>query len=68
MGDPARLIKTTPEYVQFYRAALAGRHPYLVLDKSIDVPNFMPELMVHRWLYGTFQLFVGDIRIFRVTN
>ena len=64
----ARLIKTRPEYARFYRAALAGRHPQLVLEKAIDVPNFMPELILHRYLYGTFQLFVGDIRIFRVVD
>jgi len=68
VSDPSRLIKTKPEYVQFYRAALAGRHPNLVLEKSIDVKNFMPELLMHHWLYGTFQLFVGDIRVFRIVN
>jgi len=66
--DPARLIKTKPDYVRFYRAALADRHPNLVLEESIEVKNFMPELVLHRWLYGTFQLFVGDIRIFRVVD
>ncbi len=68
VSDLSRLIKTKPEYVRFYRTALAGRHPNLVLEESIDVKNFMPELLVHRWLYGTFQLFVGDIRIFRVVD
>jgi hypothetical protein len=68
ISDPARLIKTKPEYVAFHRQALAGQHPNLVLEKSIEVKNFMPELLLHRWLYGTFQLFVGDIRIFRVVN
>ena len=68
VSDPTRLIKTTPEYVQFYRETLAGRHPNLLLEKSINVQNFMPELLLHRWLYGTFQLFVGDIRIFRVVD
>ena len=65
---PERLIKTTPEYANFYRKALAGRHSNLVLEESIDVSNYMPELLLHRWLYGTFQLFVGDIRIFRVVD
>jgi hypothetical protein len=68
VNNSARLIKTRPEYVRFYREALANRHSNLVLAQSIEVENFMPELMVHRWLYGTFQLFVGDIRIFRVIN
>lgn len=67
-SNPARLIKTKPEYVEFYRAALADEHPYLALERSIDVPNFMPELLLHRAVYGTFQLFVGDIKIFRVVE
>lgn len=67
-GNPDRLIKTRPEYVAFYRAALAGNHPHLELERSIEVQNFMPELLLHRAWYGTFQLFVGDIRIFRVVD
>ena len=68
LNDPARLIKTTPAYAQFYRSALAGRHPHLVLEKSMELRNFMPELLIHRWLYGTFQLFVGDIKVFRIVK
>ena len=68
VSNPARLIKTKPEYARFYRAALADKHPHLALERSINVSNFMPELIVHKYLYGTFQLFVGDIRIFRVIN
>jgi hypothetical protein len=64
--DLTRLVKTTPEYARFYRDALAGRHPLLVQERLLDVDNFMPELLLHRRFYGTFQLFVGDIRIFRV--
>ena len=29
---------------------------------------FMPELVLHKWLYGTFQMFVGDIKIYRVVD
>ena len=65
---PERLVKTKPEYAAFYRAALAGRHPHLKLERAIEVRNFMPELLFHRWFYGTFQLFVGDIMIFRVVK
>jgi hypothetical protein len=68
VGDPARLVKTTPEYASFYREALAGRHPHLVPEESFEVRNFMPELRLHRRWYGTFQLFVGDLRIFRVVE
>lgn len=68
VGRPERLIKTTTRYTRFYRDALAGRHPNLVLERSIEVGNFMPELVVHRRAYGTFQLFVGDLKIFRVVD
>jgi hypothetical protein len=65
-GEPGRLVKTTPAHARFYRDALAGRHPYLELEQVLPVHNFMPELWLHSRLYGTFQLFVGDIRIWRV--
>jgi len=68
VNDLSRLVKTRPQYARFYRDALAGRHPHLVEETSIPVHNFMPELLLHRWLYGTFQLFVGDLRIFRVVD
>ena len=64
--DLGRLIKTRPEYARFYRQALAGQHPHLQLEKSLEVRNFMPELWLHKRYYGTFQLFVGDVKIFRV--
>ncbi len=67
-NDFSRLIKTRPEYVRFYRDALGGRHPNLIEEQMIAVDNFMPELLLHRRFYGTFQLFVGDLRIFRVLN
>jgi hypothetical protein len=63
-----RLIKTKPEYVRFYRQALSGSHLNLQLATEIDVENFMPELVIHKWLYGTFQLFVGDLKIFRIAH
>jgi hypothetical protein len=64
--DLEKLVKTRPEYARFYRDALAGRHPHLQLEMALDLPNFMPELWLHKRFYGTFQLFVGDLRIFRV--
>jgi hypothetical protein len=67
-GIPRRLVKTRPEYAAFYRAVLAGRHPLLREERTMALHNFMPELVLHRALYGTFQLFVGDIRIYRVEH
>ena len=68
VNAPQRLIKTRPRYTRFYRDALAGRNPLLREERSIELSNFMPELVVHRRFYGTFQMFVGDIRIFRVVR
>ncbi|KZX57130.1 hypothetical protein A3709_05065 [Halioglobus sp. HI00S01] len=63
---PERLVKTTPEYAAFYRSALAGEHPLLVPDVAYDLQHFMPELLFHRALYGNVQLFVGDLKVFRI--
>lgn len=68
VNDLAKLIKTRPREAGFYRAALAGAHPNLRPERAIEVSNFMPELILHKRYYGTFQLFVGDIRIFRVVD
>ena len=68
IGDPTRLIKTSPDKVRFYRDALAGRQPYLEQEQIIALDSFMPELLLHRRFYGNFQLFVGDLVIFRVLN
>ena len=68
MDYASRLIKTRPEYVNCYRDALAVRHPHLQQEQLIAVDNFIPELLLHRKFYGTFQMFVGDLRIFRVRD
>ena len=67
-GNLERLIKTRPDYALFYRQALAGSNPNLQLEQAIDVHNFMPELVLHKIFYGTFQTFVGDIKILRVVS
>lgn len=63
-----RLIKTKPDYARFYRRALAGEHPKLKLEQSLDLFHFMPELLLHRQWYGNFALFVGDLKVFRVVE
>ena len=68
VGNLDRLIKTTPQYAQFYRQALAGEHPYLEPVRRYEVSNFMPELVLHKWLYGTFQMFVGDVVVLSVKS
>jgi hypothetical protein len=66
VNDSRRLVKTRPTYTAFYRSALDGTYPHLELVSVLEVANFMPELRLHRRFYGTFQLFVGDLRIYRV--
>jgi hypothetical protein len=66
LGGPGHLIKTTPAYARFYRQALADAHPLLRVERAYRVHNFMPELVLHKALYGTFQMFVGDIVVLRV--
>ena len=61
-----RLVKTRPDYAQFYRQALRGEHPLLQKSQVIALEHFMPEMLLHRRFYGNFQLFVGDLEIHRV--
>jgi hypothetical protein len=68
VNDSRRLVKTRPAYASFYRSVMGGSFPHLELVKALEVTNFMPELVLHRRFYGTFQLFVGDLRIYRVVR
>lgn len=66
VSDMEKLVKTKPEYAAFYRLALSGKHPFLEPAEAFDLQHFMPELILHRHWYGNFQLFVGDVKAFRV--
>ena len=66
--NPQWLIKTRPEYVVAYRNILSGQDPNLKLDTEINLRYFMPEFLVHRHLYGSFPLFIGDLKIYRVVR
>jgi hypothetical protein len=66
--DPAWLIKTKPEYAVAYRRILSNQDPNLQLDTALDVQPFMPEFLLHRFFYGSFQLFIGDLKIFRIKS
>ena len=68
IDDLEKLPVTKPEYASFYRATLAGEIPYLKLEQAYTVRNFMPEAVLHKALYGTFQMFVGDIMIYRIAG
>jgi hypothetical protein len=62
------LIKTKPEYVVAYRRILSGQDPKLEPETEFNLNHFMPEFLVHRFFYGSFQLFVGDIKIYRIIH
>ena len=62
------LIKTRPEYVIAYRRILSEQDPNLELEAEFNLTHFMPEYLLHRFFYGSFQLFVGDLRIYRVVS
>jgi hypothetical protein len=64
----AWLIKTKPEYVVAYRKILSGEDPNLKLAAKFNLKPFMPEFVVHRLLYGSFQLFIGELKIYRAMH
>ena len=65
---PQWLIKTKPAHVIAYRRILSGLDPNLQLEEEFNLTHFMPEFLVHRFFYGSFQLFIGDIRIYRIVS
>ncbi len=64
--NPEWLIKTKPEYAVVYRRIISGEDPNLALETEFNLKPFMPELVFHRYFYGSFQRFVGDVKVFRV--
>jgi len=66
--NPAWNVLTKPEYVIGYRLILMGWDPNLTLEAEFDLRHFTPEFLVHRYFYGSFQLFIGDLKVFRVNH
>jgi hypothetical protein len=66
--NPEWAIKTKPEYVVAYRRILSGEDPNLELARELNLAHFTPEFLVHRYFYGSFQLFIGDLKIYRVVR
>lgn len=66
VSAPQRLVKTTPEQAAFYRQVVAGEYSGVRPVATFEVQNFMPELVLHKRWYGSFQMFVGDIRVFEL--
>ncbi|MCH7753081.1 MAG: hypothetical protein IH898_13135 [Planctomycetes bacterium] len=64
--NPEWAIKTTPLAARTYRRILAGEEPALELERAITLKHFTPEMLVHRWCYGSFPMFVSDLMIYRV--
>jgi hypothetical protein len=57
-----------PEYVVGYRKILSGEDPIVKLVAEFNLKHFMPECVVHRLLDGSFQLLIGDLRVYRVVH
>jgi hypothetical protein len=66
--NPKWLIKTKPAYVTMYRRILSGRDANLELEAEFNLTHIMPEFLVHRLFYGSFQLFIGDLKIYRIVR
>lgn len=66
--NPNWLIKTTPEAVIAHRRILAGKDPNLELFAEYNLFHFMPELVLHDAMYGSFEMFIGDIKVYHVKN
>lgn len=64
--NPNWAIKTNPVAVRAHRKILAGEEPALELERAITLKHFTPEMLLHRWCYGSFPLFVSDLMIYRV--
>jgi hypothetical protein len=64
--NPAWAIKTTPHRARTYRRILAGEEPALELEQAFTLNHFTPEMIVHRWCYGSFPQFVSDLMVYRV--
>jgi hypothetical protein len=51
-----------------YRRILSGRDANLELEAEFNLTHIMPEFLVHRLFYGSFQLFIGDLKIYRIVR
>lgn len=63
--NPAWCIKTNPLSARTYRRIVGGEEPALELERAFTLKHFMPEFILHRLAYGSFQLFVGDLMVYR---
>ena len=63
---PEWCIKTTAQSARVYRKILSGEEPGLELEKAFTLTHFTPEMLVHRFFYGSFPLFASDVMIYRI--
>lgn len=64
--NPDWCIKTTPQSARIYRKIVSGDEPALELEKALTLTHFTPEMLVHRYFYGSFPLFPSDTLIYRI--
>ena len=63
---PEWCIKTTEQSARVYRKILNGSEPGLELEEAFTLTHFTPEMLVHRYFYGSFPLFASDVMIYRI--
>ena len=51
----------------FFQRILRGDHPDIRQVAHFRTRTVLPERWLYRWLFGTFETFVGDVRIFEWT-
>lgn len=51
----------------FFQRILRGDHPDIRQIAHFRTRTVLPERWLYRWLFGTFETFVGDVRIFEWT-
>lgn len=63
---PEWCIKTTEQSARIYRKIISGEEPALELEEAFTLTHFTPEMLVHRFFYGSFPLFASDVMIYRI--
>ena len=56
----------TEERCHFYQSILKGEDSRLELIKSFETVEVLPERIIFKHLFGTYETFLGDVRIYKV--
>ena len=56
------------EVCLFYQGVLSGQEANLELIKSFETVEIFPERILFKHLFGTYETFLGDVKIYKVLN